>query len=861
MLTLRLGVVMDPASSRDEDRKDEKMIGTQNSPKQHVPSHYKVAANPVDGLSIKGAAARRRQAPEHNLSTGKGFVNQGNAAAALHMENTALLIPGDINGNGVPNLDISTVNTPGVNAEIASTGQRTSGSMTTPDLSPEHSRQGLRRKDKPNSPQLPSWLAALQASNPAKPLVYTGIHLPNSIQPDKLEAYSKSKEIGFIRRSGAAADANTFRGVTRVEAWVQDGEWPLPGESAKPQALNDLAKTKHDAVAPASSVTVPDRMVLRDQSTNFSPLPTPTSHSGRAETKRAAAQPPNQTPQDDSREQADGPPSYSRPTKVNNGYNRRLATACTSDFMSQATATQNSLRQPLSSQARSPLSTERTGEASPEVQKKIPSPTNSGSAIDAHEKPVPANVEDNVNKSQDVGGPNQVSVVESPESTESVRGQADGAHLSSIPESMFFDFAYNGRDASITSEIVFKGRQPFNPYKTPRVKNVVPGWEGVEGPIYQPGQLLGWDGNWQEAPVEWDRRDLYDYTAEEHQQNVKKFIDDRHERYDAGGCPPLDVTADKLFLDGSALATGLPYLAKPIHKDEHRHEPPDDPFSQGKRTKTAAMAIQDYLRVHAKRLKEQETRAEAVAEKKKTAKAQRAAEREARELAIAEELATPNPYEPKLNFFIRPAEPKDIPQICEIHNSYIRISAATGERVELTEREWRTRFDTCGEDRFPFLVAILARYSKMNRRQGRTTEHVVGFSYVEDFAGEQTMWCHTCELQIFVHEKYLHKGIGKNLMDCILRGVDPNYQARNAVEFVFTPGENERYEGGGVRVISNIIFPLPFTDEEDAKAQWIGKWLEGEFGFKLQGNLVGIGRVRNRRVNLAYYVAATGASI
>lgn len=82
-------------------------------------------------------------------------------------------------------------------------------------------------------------------------------------------------------------------------------------------------------------------------------------------------------------------------------------------------------------------------------------------------------------------------------------------------------------------------------------------------------------------------------------------------------------------------------------------------------------------------------------------------------------------------------------------------------------------------------------------------------------------------------------------MDCILRGINPLYQAKNAVEFEFTPGHNDRYEGGGERVITNIVFPLPYIAEEDEHAQWVGRWLFQEFSFELQGLLVGIGRVRN----------------
>ncbi len=529
-----------------------------------------------------------------------------------------------------------------------------------------------------------------------------------------------------------------------------------------------------------------------------------------------------------------------------------------SDFLSRAAVTLNGLKQISSDQVRSPESTRLTDDA---VSKTMSPPrlVNTMSPIEPTMIPLPTGQSTVQQQPQpdDSGVRGRDGTHHNPAGTrgsagndvsdESVRGLEDENHLSSIPESMFFAHAYNGRDASKTPEVVFQGRKPRNPYKGPRdATTPVPGWEGVEVPEYEPGQLMGWDGNWQEAPVEWDRRDLYDYTAAEHQQNMKNFIDDRFKRFQKGLCPSINVEHDVHFRSGRALAAGFVYFAKPIDEKEHHHIPPDDPFSQGKLTKTANMAIENYLRVHSKRLKEQEDREHTGGDRKKAAKAQRAAEQQAREQALAEAAALrpPNVYKPKVNIYIRPAEAKDLAQICDIHNYYVRTSAVTGERVELNEYEWRTRFDNCEEEHFPFLVAILPCYGRMDRQQGRR-EKVVGFTYAEDFVSEQTVWGHTCELQLFVHQRYLRKGIGKNLMDCILRGIDPNYQAKRAVQFDFTPGQSDRYEGGGERVISNVIFALPYTAEEDEHAQWVGQWLYQEFKFELQGLLIGIGRAQN----------------
>ncbi|KAL8789993.1 MAG: hypothetical protein Q9213_000879 [Squamulea squamosa] len=870
-----------------------------------------------------------------------------------------------------------------------------------------------------NSPQLPGWLAQIQASNPAKPLPYTGIHMPNSIQPSRLAAYYQRREMGIVRWPVAALNADLSPAIERTETWVQDSGWPLPKEPATPDAYNaiDLSPDKNKRTVNVNGsvpyrslgVTGKHQMALRDQSTNFPPLPSPTKHrnqeghstilkdqlqwkgahlrvpesnnavalqrhnnwnsptspvagqgsgngpvgqaeaptsSSHAPADKNKADPkkpmlgtlphrhlPSKITEVNSKTQPEAIPfrqqsrteshtaenerqlqtveahlgmpvsdahgGQRKPTlthvkeEINGGVqstgsiyeqhhdqpprqvsssvaSAQLLMTNSSDFLSKAAVTLSSWKQTSPNQAQSPMSTNLNGEAASQVNKMAsplaqlessnatspprpvisaarlmaPFPTRPNTVQQKHECEDP-DVHDK-NASRASAGSTRGST-ESSISDESVRGQGDENRLSSIPESMFFAHAYNGRDASVASEIVFGGRRPKNPYKGPRVAPApVPGWEGAEAPGYEPGQLVGWDGNWQEAPVEWDRRDLYDYTTADHQQDVKNFIDDRLEQFLKGVCPPIDVENDALFMSGRALATGLGYFGKPQDEKEHHCLPPEDPYSQGKLTKTAAMSIENYLRVHGKRLQEREQRENEAADRKKAAKAQRAAEQQVREQAIAEAAANrpPNPYIPKVNIYIRPAKTKDLPQVCDIHNYYVRAATVTGERVELTEHEWRTRYNCCEEDKFPFLVAILVRHGKMDRRHGRF-EKVVGFTYAEDFAGEQTMWGHTCELQLFVDRHFLRQGVGKNLMDCILRGINPSYQAKNAVEFEFTPGHNDRYEGGGERVITNVVFPLPYIADEDEHAQWVGQWLFQEFGFELQGLLVGIGRVGN----------------
>ncbi|KAL8773324.1 MAG: hypothetical protein Q9209_001718 [Squamulea sp. 1 TL-2023] len=1070
--------VLDLAVDGEKQKDKKQKAKTEDSNAQQSSLHYNNLVQPEGGLAIKGAATRRQWAIDRVSSKKEASTKGDEKRAALDSSNGKSDRPvqedskaedkeisGEISKVDTPSIDN---NDKGLASEIAAVAERfTSTRITpnhqhTPNTSPtiDHyahtvdcplsekqeqshivrlpgsnmpllqipgeqgrkSRPTAQRRNMSKSPQLPGWLAQIQASNPAKPLPYVGIHMPNSIQPSILAAYYQGKEMGIVCWPVATLNADISPATERTETWVQDSGWPLPKETATLDAYDVIDFSSHknkqsgnvnDSIPHRSlDVTGKHRMALRDQSTNFPPLPSPTKHRNQEghstvlkdqpqwkgvhlrvpESNNAAALPrhnnwiPLTSPVAGQRSgngpvgQAEAPtpsprvpvdhdnadskklllwtaPHMRMPSKITEVSSktepeatplrqqpqaelrtaeneRRLKTVeahlgmpvsdahsgqrkptlthireetnggvqstgsiyehhhdqpprqvsssvasaqllmtNSSDFLSKAAVTLSSWKQTSPNQTQSPMSTNLNREAAGQVNK-MTSPSVQLESSNATSPPRPVDTvaprdptkapfamrrnnvqQEHVQEDPNVHYENAIRIsagsirgsTESIISNESVCGQGDENRLSSIPESIFFAHAYNGRDASVASEIVFEGRKPKNPYKGPRVAPApTPGWEGAEAPGYEPGQLVGWDGNWQEAPVEWDRRDLYDYTTADHQQNVKNFIDDRFEQFLKGFCPPLDVESDALFMSGRALATGLDYFGKPQDQKEHHCMPPEDPFSQGKLTKTAAMSIENYLRVHGKRLQEREQREAAAADRKKVAKAQRAAEQQVREQAIAEAAANrpPNPYTPRVNIYIRPAKAKDLPQVCDIHNYYIRDATVTGERVELTEHEWRTRYNCCEEDKFPFLVAILVRHNKMDRRHGRN-ERVVGFTYAEDFAGEQTMWGHTCELQLFVDRHFLHQGIGKNLMDCILRGINPSYQAKHAVEFEFTTGHNDRYEGGGERIITNVVFPLPYVAEEDEHAQWVGQWLFQEFGFELQGLLVGVGRVHN----------------
>ncbi|KAL8927281.1 MAG: hypothetical protein Q9208_002458 [Pyrenodesmia sp. 3 TL-2023] len=411
-------------------------------------------------------------------------------------------------------------------------------------------------------------------------------------------------------------------------------------------------------------------------------------------------------------------------------------------------------------------------------------------------------------------------------SNKSVRGGADDK-LSSLSASLNFEDTFKGRNPSVASQksdVVFQGRQANNPYHTGNQElDYIP-------KDFEPGQLRAWDGNWAPAPVEWDLRDMFDYKKAQHRQTIKNFVLDRYKAFKDGLCPALSVENDEPFTTGASLAVGFSHFGKPIDPIHHHHIRATDPFTLNKLNQTAKFAIENYCRVHKIKIQEKE--------EKRKAKKLSQEERAKMEADIQEQMrnAPPNPFTPVANIYIRPARLKDLAQIRAIHNYYTRTSAVTQERVELGDREVRARFDDCASEQYPFIVAI--------SRHGRTAdkdEVVVGFAFAEDFGGEGTMWRHTCEAQFYVDARHVRKGIGKNLLDTLFRGMTPYYHYHNGCRFLYTDDEFPRHDGGGARMVSKILIPFAYFAHEEDQHAWLGPWLAREFNFEHQGTLKGVG--------------------
>ena len=364
-------------------------------------------------------------------------------------------------------------------------------------------------------------------------------------------------------------------------------------------------------------------------------------------------------------------------------------------------------------------------------------------------------------------------------------------------------------------------------------------------------ELAGWDGNWKPAPLEWDDRPSFDNNDKRHIDSMERWMN--HRTIEALEHPlKLDVTLP-LFVSGEGPASGTSTFLWPPYPVDWTTKMPDDPFSLTKeRREQTSFSSSDKFRKerHERRVKREKARRNFL---------------EANEEARRNYVEPPNVHIPKANIYIRPVQRSDVPQITELYNHYVKFSPVACEIEETTEDNWRGIVRGAHEERLPFLVAVRkstkeannyhvdgsgrgavrprnGRYQ--NRRFGPTQEFIVGFAFAEDHAGVMTAFKYTAEMQCFVHNQWLHQGVGKSLVDRIIAAMDPIYLSRHGTEFLV---ENKLdYENGGRREIHRIILNIGYYPKDDHALKWQKDWLAKEWNFEHVGTLPAVGYKNHR---------------
>lgn len=208
---------------------------------------------------------------------------------------------------------------------------------------------------------------------------------------------------------------------------------------------------------------------------------------------------------------------------------------------------------------------------------------------------------------------------------------------------------------------------------------------------------------------------------------------------------------------------------------------------------------------------------------------------------------SPNPHRPKINIYLRTARRNDLPQITDIYNYYVTNTVYVPERDVRTMAMMEDRLRTSIDENFSWIVAVLK-----NNAAGKAAgpcngpavmcdpqETVVGFGYTDDYVDRDSAYGYTADVELYVHPSYLHRGVGKSLMDRMVFLLDPGHKSYDAVEWCGS--QPEHTVPGGARIIKNVIIKVPYASEEEhQRMKWMEVWLQS-FGFNKVGTLNKIG--------------------
>ncbi|EGD97347.1 hypothetical protein TESG_04758 [Trichophyton tonsurans CBS 112818] len=195
----------------------------------------------------------------------------------------------------------------------------------------------------------------------------------------------------------------------------------------------------------------------------------------------------------------------------------------------------------------------------------------------------------------------------------------------------------------------------------------------------------------------------------------------------------------------------------------------------------------------------------------------------------------PKPLEPKLNMYIRPAEPKDIIALVELFNWYVKNTVRRADTEEISFDEMREHVEELQRDNYPFIVAV--------QRHPRVW-HAMN---------------HEAEM-LFSCTKNSNKS-RKCLLDKMLEICDPKYSARGGYIFDLFSRGKDVYTCGMSRPAMRLCAVVHHSDEEFAEYIWVKEWLGKKFGFEEQGCLRGFGVNKKTLINAGYMVYSTGIDI
>lgn len=390
------------------------------------------------------------------------------------------------------------------------------------------------------------------------------------------------------------------------------------------------------------------------------------------------------------------------------------------------------------------------------------------------------------------------------------------------------------------------------------------------GPAVGESQLVGWDGQLQPPPVDWENRAGFQNKNPEYisgfdgwlgettvrtMQSVARSTQVPQEQTAAadiefGVIPPEKVQDVNNHADGIGFVPRETIL-NPQNAERYGHRlgetivdaakapPPDfeaeakldlkDPDNRRYRDETAQMFIDKRL-MHVER------------QRKEAHDQRKAAEASTMETPVVTQPAKAKPI--KTNIYLRPAVKADYAGMTRIYNWHIMNGVRPCELTEVNEEELEARHNISTNARLPFIVAV-ERTRKNSRQKAPSRrvnpnhpvqnidpeysgmvkdENVVGWASATDWSACDYVETTTAELEVYVAPDFRQKGVGRCLMDALLDATDRGYISKGGYDFHVAPEIKHLYSGGGGRDLHKIIFQIrsfnrPITPEQRYRAQ------------------------------------------
>ena len=372
--------------------------------------------------------------------------------------------------------------------------------------------------------------------------------------------------------------------------------------------------------------------------------------------------------------------------------------------------------------------------------------------------------------------------------------------------------------------------------------------------------LIQWNGSWMPAPLEWQSREVFPIEGYRKIKRLEVWLFER--MAEALETPfAIDICAEG-FTNGEIPASGTrgslqdrpeEYASdRPIGTIKYGSVdwaqcpvlPPRDPYSNvpGRKEQTSEQMIKiacEAQRIHGTKEWDDARQPEV---KPVLTEKDRA--------PIPRSLKRKNLLAPRTSIYVRDAVHDDLGQIVKMYNWYALHTIKVPETRPVTVAFWSTRLDQARRAKLPFFVAMLSsecgQATEVERGDARRQaqfqssrtppDKLIGFVVAMDMcASDLSAFHYTCEMLPLVHPLYYQMGVGKNLLDHMIRTLDRGYTSEEATELRCT--DPHRIAGRG-RTIKKILLQVYYDIEDRTDYEWQKSYLETFWDFDLAGTLL-----------------------